>query len=87
MSFSKKAIYSINGFDETYINPSVGEDTDIAWRFKALGYKMKSLRNLAVQYHLYHPKNWTTNKENKDKMLLNQKQNKYFCEQGLVKVQ
>ncbi|GAB1416248.1 glycosyltransferase family 2 protein [Paludibacter sp.] len=85
MSFSKKAIYAINGFDETYTNPSVGEDTDIAWRFKALGFKMKSLRNLAVQYHLNHPKNWTTNKENKEKMLNNKKLNKYFCEHGLSK--
>lgn len=87
MSFSKKAIYSINGFDETYVSPLAGEDTDIAWRFKVLGYKMKSLRSLAIQYHLHHPKNWTNNKDNKEKMLLTKKQNKYFCEHGLIKAQ
>ena len=33
MSFSKKAIYSINGFDEDYKLPAVGEDYDLTWRF------------------------------------------------------
>lgn len=83
MSFSRNAIYSINGFDETYISPTVGEDTDIAWRFKAAGYKMKSLRNLAVQFHLHHQMNWSSNQKNKDKMLINQKINKYLCDRGL----
>lgn len=83
MSFSRHAIYAINGFDETYTSPSVGEDTDVAWRFKAAGYKMKSLRNLAVQYHLYHQMNWSNNQKNKEKMLVNQKINKYLCDKGI----
>lgn len=54
-SCSKKALYNINGFDEDYENPGLGEDSDIDWRFKALGYTFKSVRNLAIVYHLDHP--------------------------------
>ncbi len=85
MSFSKKAIYAINGFDEEYRLPAVGEDTDLAWRFIAAGFTLKSVRNLAVQYHLYHTANWSDNTENKTRMLKNQQANRFFCENGLIK--
>lgn len=84
MSFSKQAIYAINGFDESYILPGVGEDIDLYWRFKAAGYQFKSLRSLAVQYHLWHKENYTDAHKNKNKMRLKQRENKYFCESGLV---
>jgi len=48
MSFSQKAIYAINGFDEDYVRPAFGEDRDLSWRFRAAGYQHKSLRNLGV---------------------------------------
>lgn len=83
MSFSRKAIYAINGFDEEYILPAVGEDTDLAWRFKTVGYKIKSLRNLAVQYHLYHEQLWNDKQENRIRMKSNRKLKKYFCQKGL----
>ena len=87
MSFSKKAIYAINGFDESYVLPAVGEDIDLVWRFKAAGYAIKSLRSLAVQYHLFHKENWTNDDENKNKMRENQKKNKYICDKGLMQLQ
>ena len=83
MSFSRKAIYAINGFDEDYILPAVGEDTDLAWRFKALGFKLKSLRNLAVQYHLYHEQIWNDKRENRIKLKADRKAKKAFCKRGL----
>ena len=55
MSFSKKAIYAINGFDEDYTRPAFGEDRDLSWRFRAAGFEHVSLRNLAIVYHLDHP--------------------------------
>jgi GT2 family glycosyltransferase len=84
MSFSKKAIYAINGFDEEYTLPAVGEDTDLAWRFQAAGYPLKSVRNLAVEYHLYHPENWTDKTENTERMKANQLENRYICSKGLT---
>ena len=47
-------LIKINGFDERYLAPSVGEDTDIEYRLSLCGIKVKSLNNIAVQYHLFH---------------------------------
>jgi len=85
MSFSKNAIYAINGFDEDYILPAIGEDFDLTWRFTAAGFKYKSVRNLAVQYHLYHPENWVDTEENMKICRKNQLENKFVCENGLHK--
>lgn len=84
MSFSKAAIMAINGFDEDYTLPAVGEDADLSWRFKAAGYHHKSLRNLAVQYHLYHPESWTDQTVNLIKMSEKQKRNEFICKHGLI---
>jgi len=85
MSFSKKAISSINGFDEDYILPAIGEDYDLTWRFMVAGYTYKSVRNLAVQYHLYHPENWVDTIENMKICLRNQHENRFICKNGLEK--
>jgi len=53
-SIFKDDLYKINGFDERYLAPTIGEDTDIEFRAGLAGLKIKSVRNLAVQYHLYH---------------------------------
>ena len=84
MSFSKKAAFAINGFDEDYTLPAVGEDYDLMWRFKAKGYKLKSLRNLAVQYHLYHKESWNDQEVNLEKTKQKQKRNEVFCKAGLI---
>ena len=44
----------INGFDERYEAPSIGEDSDVEFRLELNGVKVKSLNHIAVQYHLYH---------------------------------
>jgi GT2 family glycosyltransferase len=54
-SLFKEDILKINGFDERYEAPSVGEDTDIQYRLELYGVKIKSVNNIAIQYHLYHP--------------------------------
>ncbi len=53
-SIYKNDIIKINGFDERYEAPSIGEDSDIQFRLELIGIKIKSLNNIAVQYHLYH---------------------------------
>ncbi|MCX7832716.1 MAG: glycosyltransferase [Ignavibacteria bacterium] len=84
-SLPKCLIEEINGFDENYIGPGIGEDSDIEFRLKQIGAKFKSVRNLAIVYHLYHPKTITS----KSNLLyfnsvLQSKQ--YFCKNGLKKV-
>ena len=82
----KSALVSINGFDEDYTLPAIGEDIDLTWRFIGLNYKLYSVRNFAVQYHLYHKENWTDQSENVEKMIKNQQQKKYVAINGLQKL-
>ncbi|MEQ9098794.1 MAG: glycosyltransferase [Imperialibacter sp.] len=86
MSFYKDAIVKINGFDEDYILPAIGEDIDLTWRFLGMGFKLYSLRNLAVQYHLYHKENWTDQSENERLMKDKQEQKQFVCRNGLGKL-
>ncbi len=51
----KKDLVAINGFDELYNGPGCGEDSDVQYRLSLIGVTGKSLRNLAVQYHIWHP--------------------------------
>ena len=53
-SLHKKDLLDINGFDERYEAPSIGEDSDVEFRLGLNGVKVKSLNHIAVQYHLYH---------------------------------
>ncbi len=55
-SIEKLILMEINGFDERYEGPGVGEDSDIEFRLKLINVKFKSVRQMAVLYHLYHPK-------------------------------
>lgn len=50
----KEDLMEVNGFDERYEAPSVGEDSDIQFRLELAGCEVKSLNHIAVQYHLYH---------------------------------
>lgn len=54
-SVAKKDIEAINGFDELYDGPGCGEDSDIQYRLALNGVTGKSVRNLAIQYHIWHP--------------------------------
>lgn len=82
----KEAMLAINGFDEDYVRPAVGEDIDLVWRFKGLGYRIMSVKHFAVQYHLYHLESWSSQEENR--MLLHQKQasGQYRCVNGIEKL-
>ena len=54
-SAAKKDLVAVNGFDEQYTGPGCGEDSDIQYRLSLAGVTGKSLRNLAIQYHIWHP--------------------------------
>ncbi|MEY3678087.1 MAG: hypothetical protein RI924_228 [Bacteroidota bacterium] len=82
----KSALIDINGFDEDYQKPAIGEDIDLTWRFKGLGYRLISARNTAVQYHLYHKENWTSQEENMAMMASKQANNNFVCLNGLKKL-
>ena len=86
MSMSKADLIAINGFDENYERPAIGEDYDIEWRLPANGCHIVSLRNLAVQYHLHHKENWTSDTENMAYFNTIQKANQIVCKNGIRKI-
>jgi glycosyltransferase involved in cell wall biosynthesis len=53
-SMYKEDLLKVNGFDERYLLPYVGEDTDLEYRLRLNGCRFKHLKHLAIQYHLYH---------------------------------
>jgi glycosyltransferase involved in cell wall biosynthesis len=83
-SAARKDLLEVNGFDERYIAPSVGEDSDIEFRLRLNGVKIKPVNNAAVQYHLYHE---LQPRPQKNIDLFNEvkREGKAFTDYGLVK--
>lgn len=82
----REDMVALNGFDEGYGETSLSDDTDLDWRFRAYGLEIKSCKNVANQFHLWHPYNerdigsfyW-------NKMVERQNSNCFICENGLNK--
>jgi glycosyltransferase involved in cell wall biosynthesis len=55
-SIHKEDLLAINGFDERYQAPAVGEDSDIEVRLVWNNVRIKMVKNLAIQFHLHHKK-------------------------------
>lgn len=53
-SIHKSDFQKINGFDNRYEAPSVGEDTDIEFRLRGVGLKVKSIFFQACMVHPMH---------------------------------
>lgn len=53
-SIFKADFLGVNGFDERYQAPSVGEDNDLHYRLCLNEVKMKPVLNICIVYHLYH---------------------------------
>lgn len=84
-SIPKKLLEKINGFDENYAGPGIGEDTDIEYRLKLAGAKFKSVRNKAILFHLYHNPLAIRN-DNLNYFEEVKKKKQYVCKNGLVKL-
>jgi GT2 family glycosyltransferase len=54
-SIPREALEAINGFDEEYEGYG-REDTDVELRLQNLGLRIKSLKGIALQYHVWHPR-------------------------------
>jgi GT2 family glycosyltransferase len=54
-SVSRRDMEAVNGFDEEYEGYG-REDTDIELRLQNLGLKIKSMKGLAIQFHVWHPR-------------------------------
>lgn len=84
-SVSKELLYKINGFDENYVGPGIGEDSDVEHRLRLIDAEFKSVRNLAVAFHMYHPKTTESN-TNYNYFHNNVKLKKeFYCTNGIIK--
>ncbi len=83
-SAAKQDLIAINGFDELYNGPGCGEDSDVQYRLSLIGVTGKSLRNLAVQYHVYHPR-MPVSDPSWDRFEMVKRSAKPRCEVGLNK--
>lgn len=89
MGISKNDLVAINGFDEDYIAPGGGEDSDIEWRLRALGtISFYSMKFRSIVYHIYHQERFSKIQETKNEAILLRKiQEGFFrCKNGLKKL-
>ena len=86
MGFTKEIIYKINGFNEEYQSPGVGEDSDLEWRFKKVNAKYVALKNTVIEYHLWHSTIGKYDVENNFKIMNeNIKKEEWYCIKGIKK--
>jgi len=75
----KRDILAINGFDESYGETPLADDTDIQWRFDAYGLKPKSCKMTANIFHLYHTaKSYTISDDRAASMTKKMRERKIF---------
>ncbi|MCP4458995.1 MAG: glycosyltransferase [Cytophagales bacterium] len=87
MSMRKQDLLYLNGFDERYIHPCTGEDTDIFVRLKFAGFRVKTMINTAIQYHLWHKKGERSEMEINNKILSETKKLKqYHTPYGVINI-
>jgi len=79
----KSDLEKINGFDEDFLLPTTGEDTDIERRMRHFGIKMKSCRYSANLIHLYHKKIFNPEISSKTEALMARKKDIFVCKNGL----
>ena len=82
----KDDMFNIDGYDEAYGDTAVADDTDLEWRFRGYGLEMKSCKQVANVFHLYHEARYcgrdTTPEFNK--MLQRKARGDYRAETGLT---
>lgn len=87
MGFARDIILKINGFNEDFQKPGIGEDTDLNWRLEEVGAKYIGLKNSVVQYHLWHKEsNLGNNKEGWEILEKTKKSREYFTKNGIQKL-
>lgn len=83
----KKHLVELNGYDENYTKPGIGEDVDIEWRLKRKGVTLQSVRNSAIVFHMHHDSHYTDEivKENLEYLKSKDLSKELYCINGLDK--
>lgn len=69
MSFWKKDIYAINGYNESYEGWG-HEDSDLTLRLMNTGVQKSVIKFAAIVYHLYHPEKKNNQQEERNKEIM-----------------
>ncbi len=81
----KKALIDINGFNEEYEAPGIGEDSDIEWRLIRAGYAIKNVKFLTPIFHLWHPRSYCLSRHNQEIYLRTQAEDQWLTIRGLTR--
>lgn len=84
ISFWKKDIMSVNGYDENFVGYGY-EDIDLPNRLRRLGVKKRFLKFKAIEYHLYHKESNSKKNMEKNKIFYdnNNKHGIVRCKSGI----
>ncbi len=75
----REDMIAIGGYDESYGETALADDTDLQWRFEAYGLQMKSCKFTANIFHLYHTRSYRNIGDVEElKSMLQKKQMKQF---------
>lgn len=82
----KEDMLAINGYDESYGETAVGDDTDIDWRMRSYGCTIKTAKNAANLFHLYHSRGFREVIDHTaafSEMYRKKEKGIFFCVQGI----
>ena len=85
-SCEKATIEKVNGFDEDYKDPGLGEDTDLQWRFEEIGIRTKNIKFLAPLFHLHHSLAYGFSQRNRELYIQKKQERLFFCRNGISSI-
>lgn len=85
MGMHKADLVSLNGFDEDYVNPGTGEDTDLELRAQNAGMKCLAVPRYALMLHRCHQRLPLDSPENKAILNRNRENRATRIKNGLIK--
>lgn len=75
----REDMVAIGGYDESYGETALADDTDLQWRFETYGLQMKSCKFVANVFHLYHTRSYRNIDDTKEMaMMLKKKKQRLF---------
>ena len=85
MGMYKGDLEALNGFDEDYVNPGTGEDTDLELRWHNKGWECMAVPRYALMLHRCHKRLPLDSPENKRILKRHEEENATWIANGLVK--
>ncbi len=82
-SVNRDDLIAVNGFNEAYGSPGIGEDSDIEWRLRRYGAQLHDIRFTAIQYHLHHSRGYQVSEHNRELLAQTRATESPYCRPGL----